>query len=409
MVCVERRYRMIEVTGRFNSAKIYTDVVDEASISQVIALCNQEFSAGSRIRLMPDIHAGAGCTIGTTMTITDKVVPNLVGVDIGCGMETIRVRETHLEMQRLDKLIYEKIPSGFKIRDKSHRYAGQVDLEDLFCAKHVDLLRAEKSVGTLGGGNHFIEVDRDEEGNLYVVVHSGSRHLGKEVASYYQEEGFKILNRTDDKSIQQVIQELKDAGRQKEIQKELKRLKNLKQTEIPRQLAYVSGELFDQYIHDMKLVQRFAALNRQAMIDEIVKGMKLHVEEQFTTVHNYIDTDSMILRKGAVSAKAGEQLLIPINMRDGSLICVGKGNEDWNCSAPHGAGRLMSRAQAKQSFTVSDFKKQMSEVYTTSVNSSTLDECPMAYKDMSDIVENIGPTAEIVKIIKPVYNFKAGE
>ena len=409
MVCVERRYRMIEVTGRFNSAKIYTDVVDEASISQVIALCNQEFSAGSRIRLMPDIHAGAGCTIGTTMTITDKVVPNLVGVDIGCGMETIRVRETHLEMQKLDKLIYEKIPSGFKIRDKSHRYAGQVDLEDLFCAKHVDLLRAEKSVGTLGGGNHFIEVDRDEEGNLYVVVHSGSRHLGKEVASYYQEEGFKILNRTDDKSIQQVIQELKDAGRQKEIQKELKRLKNLKQTEIPRQLAYVSGELFEQYIHDMKLVQRFAALNRQAMIDEIVKGMKLHVEEQFTTVHNYIDTDSMILRKGAVSAKAGEQLLIPINMRDGSLICVGKGNEDWNCSAPHGAGRLMSRAQAKQSFTVSDFKKQMSEVYTTSVNSSTLDECPMAYKDMSDIVENIGPTAEIVKIIKPVYNFKAGE
>lgn len=400
---------MIEVTGRFNSAKIYTDVVDEASISQVIALCNQEFSAGSRIRLMPDIHAGAGCTIGTTMTITDKVVPNLVGVDIGCGMETIRVRETHLEMQRLDKLIYEKIPSGFKIRDKAHRYAGQVDLEDLFCAKHVDLLRAEKSVGTLGGGNHFIEVDRDEEGNLYVVVHSGSRHLGKEVASYYQEEGFKILNRTDDKSIQLMIQELKAAGRQKEIQKELKRLKNLKQTEIPRQLAYVSGELFEQYIHDMKLVQRFAALNRQAMIDEIVKGMKLHVEEQFTTVHNYIDTDSMILRKGAVSAKAGEQLLIPINMRDGSLICVGKGNEDWNCSAPHGAGRLMSRAQAKQSFTVSDFKKQMSEVYTTSVNSSTLDECPMAYKDMSDIVENIGPTAEIVKTIKPVYNFKAGE
>lgn len=400
---------MIEVNGRFNSAKIYTDVVDKASISQVITLCNQEFSAGSRIRLMPDIHAGAGCTIGTTMTITDKVVPNLVGVDIGCGMETIRIRETHLEMQRLDKLIYERIPSGFKIRDKAHRYAERVDLEELFCAKHVDLLRAEKSVGTLGGGNHFIEVDRDEEENLYVVVHSGSRHLGKEVASYYQEEGFKILNRTDDKSIQRMIQELKDAGRQKEIQKELKRLKNLKQTEIPRELAYVSGELFDQYIHDMKLVQRFAALNRQAMIDEIVKGMKLHVEEQFTTVHNYIDTDFMILRKGAVSARAGEQLLIPINMRDGSLICVGKGNEDWNCSAPHGAGRLMSRAQAKQSFTVSDFKKQMSEVYTTSVNSATLDECPMAYKNMTDIVENIGPTAEIVKIIKPVYNFKAGE
>ena len=400
---------MIELKGKYNEAKIFTDIVDEASISQVMLLLNQEFVSGSKIRLMPDIHAGAGCTIGTTMTITDKIVPNLVGVDIGCGMETIRIKEKHLEPQKLDKLIYEKIPSGFNIREKTHKYFDEIDLTELCCYKEIDARRAEKSLGTLGGGNHFIEVDRDEEGNLYVVVHSGSRHLGKEVASYYQEEGFKILNRTDDKSIQQVIQELKDAGRQKEIQKELKRLKNLKQTEIPRQLAYVSGELFDQYIHDMKLVQRFAALNRQAMIDEIVKGMKLHVEEQFTTVHNYIDTDSMILRKGAVSAKAGEQLLIPINMRDGSLICVGKGNEDWNCSAPHGAGRLMSRAQAKQSFTVSDFKKQMSEVYTTSVNSSTLDECPMAYKDMSDIVENIGPTAEIVKIIKPVYNFKAGE
>ena len=400
---------MIEVNGKFNTAKIYTDVVDEASIAQVITLCNQEFTTGSRIRLMPDIHAGAGCTIGTTMTITDKVVPNLVGVDIGCGMETIRLRETHIELQKLDKLIYEKIPSGFNIRDKAHRYVDQIDLSGLCCAKHVDLLRAEKSVGTLGGGNHFIEVDRDEEGNLYVVVHSGSRHLGKEVASYYQEEGYKVLNGTDEASAQRLIAEMKAAGRQKEIQKELKRLKNLKQTSIPRALAYVSGPLFDQYIHDMKLVQQFARLNRKAIMDEIVKGMKLHVAEQFTTIHNYIDTDAMILRKGAVSAKLGEQILIPINMRDGSLICIGKGNEDWNCSAPHGAGRLMSRAQAKQSFTVSEFKKQMLEVYTTSVNSSTLDECPMAYKNMEDIVENIGPTADIVKVIKPVYNFKAGE
>ena len=400
---------MIEVNGKFNTAKIYTDVVDEASIAQVITLCNQEFTTESRIRLMPDIHAGAGCTIGTTMTITDKVVPNLVGVDIGCGMETIRLRETHIELQKLDKLIYEKIPSGFNIRDKAHRYVDQIDLSGLCCANHVDLLRAEKSVGTLGGGNHFIEVDRDEEGNLYVVVHSGSRHLGKEVASYYQEEGYKVLNGTDEASAQRLIAEMKAAGRQKEIQKELKRLKNLKQTSIPRALAYVSGPLFDQYIHDMKLVQQFARLNRKAIMDEIVKGMKLHVAEQFTTIHNYIDTDAMILRKGAVSAKLGEQILIPINMRDGSLICIGKGNEDWNCSAPHGAGRLMSRAQAKQSFTVSEFKKQMSEVYTTSVNSSTLDECPMAYKNMDDIVENIGPTADIVKVIKPVYNFKAGE
>ena len=400
---------MLEVTGKHNQAKIFTDVIDQASIAQVIELCNQEFAAGSRIRLMPDIHAGAGCTIGTTMTITDKVVPNLVGVDIGCGMETIRVREGHMELQKLDKLIYEKIPSGFDIRAKAHRYLDQIDLEELCCARHVDLLRAEKSIGTLGGGNHFIEVDRDDEGQLYVVVHSGSRHLGVEVAKYYQEEGYKALNRTDDGSLQELVAELKVAGRQKEIQKELKRLKNLKRTAVPRQLAYVEGTLFEQYIHDMKLVQRFAELNRQAMIDEIVKGMKLHVEEQFTTIHNYIDTDAMILRKGAVSAKAGERLLIPINMRDGSLLCVGKGNEDWNCSAPHGAGRLMSRAEAKQSFTVSEFKKQMVDVYTTSVSKATLDECPMAYKGMEDILDNIGPTAEVVKIIKPIYNFKAGD
>lgn len=400
---------MIEVNGKYNQAKIFTDVVDQASITQVIELCNQEFTAGSRIRLMPDIHAGAGCTIGTTMTITDKIVPNLVGVDIGCGMETVRLREDHLELQKLDKLIYEKIPSGFDIRARPHRYLEQIELGELCCAHHVDLSRAEKSIGTLGGGNHFIEVDRDDEGRLYVVVHSGSRHLGVEVAKYYQEEGYKILNRTDDGSIQRLVEEMKAAGREKDIQKELKKLKNLKQTAVPQQLAYVEGPLFEQYIHDMKLVQHFAALNRQAMMDEIVKGMKLHVEEQFTTIHNYIDTDTMILRKGAVSAKAGERLLIPINMRDGSLLCVGRGNEDWNFSAPHGAGRLMSRAQAKQSFTVSEFKKQMEQVYTTSVSRATLDECPMAYKGMQDILDNIGPTAQVEKIIKPIYNFKAGD
>ena len=229
------------------------------------------------------------------------------------------------------------------------------------------------------------------------------------MASYYQEAGYKILNRTDDASIEALIAQMKAEGRGKEIQKELKKRKNLKQTNIPKALAYVSGELFDQYIHDMKIVQQFAMLNRQAMVDEIVKGMKLHVEEQFTTIHNYIDTENMILRKGAVSAKAGEQLLIPINMRDGSLLCVGKGNEDWNCSAPHGAGRLMSRAMAKQSFTVSAFKKQMAEIYTTSVSKATLDECPMAYKGMEDILGNIGPTAEVTKIIRPIYNFKAGD
>lgn len=400
---------MIEVQGKYNNAKIFTDVVDSTSIAQVIELCNQEFTAGSRIRMMPDIHAGAGCTIGTTMTITDKVVPNLVGVDIGCGMETVRIREKSVDLQKLDQVIHERVPSGFAIRDKAHDYLNKINLNELCCISHIKMSRAEKSIGTLGGGNHFIEMDKDDDENLYLVIHSGSRHLGVEVANYYQEEGYKALNHADDTAIKELVSRMKAERREKQIEKEIKRVKNLKQTNIPKSLAYVTGELFEQYIHDMKIVQHYAMLNRQAMVDEIVRAMGFHVEEQFTTVHNYIDTEAMILRKGAVSAKAGEKLLIPINMRDGSLICVGKGNEDWNLSAPHGAGRLMSRAEAKRSFTVSEFEKQMAEVYTTSVNKSTLDECPMAYKNMQDILNNIGPTAKVVKIIRPIYNFKAGD
>lgn len=399
---------MIELKGKYNEAKIFTEVVDEASVSQVLLLLNQEFVSGSKIRLMPDIHAGAGCTIGTTMTITDKVVPNLVGVDIGCGMETIKIKETHIELQKLDKLIYEKIPSGFNIREKTHRYFNETNLEDLFCYKYIDTRRAEKSLGTLGGGNHFIEANKDDDGNIYIVVHSGSRHLGLEVANYYQEEGYKTLNGSAKKDIDNLIANLKVHGREREIQKSIAALKSIKRTNIPKQLAYVSGELFGQYIHDMKIVQRYAELNRRAIIDVIVKGMKIHVVDQFTTIHNYIDTDAMILRKGAVSARENEKLLIPINMRDGSLICVGKGNDDWNQSAPHGAGRLMSRSAAKEAFTVSEFKNQMSGIYTTSVNKDTLDECPMAYKGMDDIVNNISDTVDIVQVIRPIYNFKAG-
>ena len=342
------------------------------------------------------------------MTISDKIVPNLVGVDIGCGMETIRIKEKNIELQKLDKLIYEKIPSGFNIREKAHRYFKEINLEELYCYKHIDVARAEKSMGTLGGGNHFIEADRDDDGNIYIVVHSGSRHLGLETANYYQERGYRELNGSAEEDVNALIADLKAQGREREIQRSIKSLKNTKRTAIPKALAYVSGELFEHYIHDMKIIQEYARLNRQAMIDEIIKGMKLHVVEQFTTIHNYIDTDDMVLRKGAVSAKAGEKLLIPINMRDGSLICVGRGNDDWNQSAPHGAGRLMSRAAAKESFTVSEFKKQMNGIYTTSVNNSTLDECPMAYKSIDDITDNIGDTVEITKIIKPIYNFKAG-
>ncbi len=400
---------MLEIKGKYNTAKIFTDIVDQESIAQIMLLCNQEITSGSKIRIMPDIHAGAGCTVGTTMTITDKVIPNLVGVDIGCGMELIKIKEKHIELQKLDKLIYQKIPSGFSIREKAHPFIKQSSLNNLYCYKEINMLRAEKSLGTLGGGNHFIEADKDEEGNIYIVIHSGSRHLGLEVANYYQREGYRQLNGSSKADIDALIQQLKAEGRDKEIQKSVAALKNVKRTHIPKDMAYVQGDLFDKYIHDMKIIQEFAMLNRKAMMDEIIRGMKLHVVDQFTTIHNYIDIEAMILRKGAVSAKKGEQLLIPINMRDGSLICVGKGNDEWNCSAPHGAGRLMSRSKARQSFTVSSFKSEMEGIYTTSVGKQTLDECPMAYKSMDDIVNNIGDTVEIETIIKPIYNFKAGE
>lgn len=400
---------MIELRGRYGTAKVFTDIIDEKAVAQIIALLNQPMAEGQKIRIMPDVHAGAGCTIGTTMTITDKVVPNLVGVDIGCGMETVKLREKHIEVQKLDKLIYEKIPSGFGIRKKPHRYIGETDLSQLYCFDKINADRAELSLGTLGGGNHFIEADKGEDGSIYIVIHSGSRHLGVETASYYQKEAYRRLNGSAMKDVDELVERLKREGKDRQIESAIKALKNTKHTDIPKELAYCEGDLFEMYIHDMKIVQQFAMLNRKAMMNEIIKGMGLHVDEQFTTIHNYIDTDSMILRKGAVSAKAGEKLLIPINMRDGSLICIGKGDPDWNCSAPHGAGRLMSRSEAKQSFTVSEFKKQMSGIYTTSVSSATLDECPMAYKSLTDITDNIGDTADIAEVIKPIYNFKAGE
>ena len=368
---------MLELQGKYASAKVFTDVVDSESISQVINLLNQPYVEGSKVRMMPDIHAGAGCTIGTTMTIKDKICPNLVGVDIGCGMETIRLKETHIEPQKLDKVIREGILSGFSIRSVPHRYAKEIDLSQLCCAKKVNTDRAYHSIGTLGGGNHFIEANKDGDGNIYIVVHSGSRHLGLEIANFYQEAAFKALTSYNHEEIETAIEKLKADGRQKEIQAVLKSMKS-KHSPVPKPLAYVEGELFEQYLH-------------------------------VTTIHNYIDVDNMILRKGSVSAQAGERLLIPINMRDGSLLCTGKGNPDWNFSAPHGAGRLMSRSAAKEAFTVSEFKKQMAGIYTTSVGRSTLDECPMAYKGMDDIVGNIEPTVTVDAVIKPIYNFKAGD
>ena len=368
---------MIELKGSCNTAKVFVSELDSATEGQVRALCELPFLKESRIRVMPDTHAGKGCTIGTTMTLHGCVVPNMVGVDIGCGMETLILENRRMELPKLDSLIHAEIPSGMKVRQKPHRFAEEAGLNALRCAKHVREGYAAQSVGTLGGGNHFIEVDKDEDGRLYLVIHTGSRHLGVEVCEYYQNAGFQALRKQG--------------------------------SDIAQAVAYVSGELFDDYIHDMKIVQRFADLNRRAIAETIVKGMKLDVADRFTTIHNYIDTDNMILRKGAISARAGERMLIPINMRDGSLLCTGLGNDDWNQSAPHGAGRLYSRNEAKNQFTVNEFKKQMQGIFTTSVNKDTLDECPMAYKSMESIVENIGPTAKIERVIRPVYNFKAGK
>lgn len=284
---------MLELQGKYASAKVFTDVVDSESISQVINLLNQPYVEGSKVRMMPDIHAGAGCTIGTTMTIKDKICPNLVGVDIGCGMETIRLKETHIEPQKLDKVIREGIPSGFAIRSAPHRYAKEIDLSQLCCTKKVNTDRAYHSIGTLGGGNHFIEANKDDDGNIYIVVHSGSRHLGLEIANFYQEAAFKALTSYSHEEVEAAIEQLKADGRQKEIQAVLKSMKS-KHSPVPKSLAYVEGELFEQYLHDMKIAQRFAGLNRQAMMDTIVKGMGFHVIEQFTTIHNYIDVDNMI-------------------------------------------------------------------------------------------------------------------
>ena len=356
---------MQEVKGKYNTAKVFTDNLEESGREQIVRLCDQPYAKDSRIRMMPDVHAGAGCTIGTTMTITDKVCPNLVGVDIGCGMETLVIKadspvSENFDPEKLDKCIRKNIPVGREVRKPGHlhKFVDEIEFGKIRCRK-ANIGNARRSLGTLGGGNHFIEADRDEAGNLYIVVHSGSRHLGLEVANYYQDMAWRQLNHTEDSDIRAAIEKLKAEGRREEIEALLPGIKAAVCTNIPQALAYAEGRLFEEYINDMKILQKFAAFNRKAMIDTISVGLRLDkhdVIDQFTTIHNYIDTDAMILRKGAVSAKKGEKLLIPINMRDGSLVCVGKGNEDWNCSAPHGAGRVMGRKEARYKLRMEDFE-----------------------------------------------------
>src|SRR5574344_2063346 len=394
---------MIEINRKYNNAIIYTDNVEQTAISQIIELCNQEFVKDSNIRIMPDCHAGAGCTIGTTMTIKDKVVPNLVGVDIGCGMLTVTLKDKEIDFQKLDNIIRKYVPNGQNVRETYNKNNTKVDLTKLLCKNYINMDRAMKGLGTLGSGNHFIEINKDDEGYLYLVIHSGSRYLGKQVAEYYKELAYKTLSNNSINKIE-LIARLKREGKQYQIQEELKKIKPIK---VNKQLAYLEGQNLKDYLYDMRIVQEYATINRITMAEDIITRMGLNTDYCFTTTHNYIDLDNMILRKGAISAQKDEIVLIPMNMRDGSLICKGKGNKNWNYSAPHGAGRILSRSKAKDKITLDEFKDSMEGIWSSSVCESTIDESPMTYKPMQEIIDNIGDTVDIIDIIKPLYNFKS--
>lgn len=379
---------------------IYAETFEYEAYEQVKKLCNSEAYQNETIRIMPDAHAGKGCTVGTTMTITDKVTPNLVGVDIGCGMLTVILKDKDINLGRIDEVITNSIPSGFNVHEKSMK---AFNFDKLRCKKHVGIERASLSIGSLGGGNHFIEVGKSTEGKLYLIIHSGSRKLGGDVCKYYQDKAFQNANEMS-KVKAEMVRSLKAQGREKEIDFELKKIQK---PSADKDLAFLTGKDFDDYMNDMSIVQNFASLNRETMAAIIIKEMSLQEFHRFETIHNYIDFKRMILRKGAVSAEAREMLLIPINMRDGSLLCIGKGNEEWNYSAPHGAGRLMSRSKAKQAIGMKEFAESMNGVYTSSVSTETLDEAPQAYKSMEEIINAIGDTVEVIGVIKPIYNFKA--
>jgi tRNA-splicing ligase RtcB len=403
---------MIKVKGKFNEAIIYTDDVDETTLQQVERLLNQEFTQGSNIKIMPDCHAGIGCVIGTTMTITDKIVPNLVGVDIGCGLNVIELNKIDINLIKLDEFITNNIPSGFDVNDRV--LDDSIDLSKMKCYSHLKnknyLMR---SIGSLGGGNHFIEIDVDDEGNKYLIIHSGSRNLGTQVAEYYQREAVryhknKILDIELEKN--RIIEEYHKTGRKKEIDKALKKLSKKKiDIGMPEELAYLEGKLFNDYLHDMEICQKFASLNRETMAKTIIKYLGLDYEtlSKFETIHNYINLDDMILRKGAISAYKDQRLIIPINMKDGCIIGLGKSYAPYNFSAPHGAGRLMSRREAFRELSLKEFEDSMKGIYSTSVTKDTLDEAPFVYKPIEMIIDNIGDTVEIEKIVKPIYNFKA--
>ena len=398
------------IQGKYNKANVYASIIDDITISQVEELLNQEFIKKSHIAIMPDCHAGKGCVIGTTMTIVDKVVPNLVGVDIGCGMLTIKLGDINIDFEKLDNYIHQNIPCGQEVYE--HTVRSNVDINLLKCYPHLDnKKRLHSSIGTLGGGNHFIEIDIDDENNKYLVVHSGSRNLGTQVAEYYQDVAIKYHVDKFYAEQRLQIQILKQEGKKKDIEKYIKEKKQEFDDNFNESLAYLEGKHFEDYLFDMDICQKFASENRYTIAKKILAflGLNINDYEQFETIHNYINMNDKILRKGAISAYKDEIVLIPINMKDGSIIAKGKSNKEYNYSAPHGAGRLYSRSKAKKEINLVDYIKVMEGIYSTTVSYKTIDESPFAYKSINDILENIKDTVDVVKIIKPLYNFKAEE
>ncbi|MBR0521623.1 MAG: RtcB family protein [Firmicutes bacterium] len=400
---------MFEIKGTVTTAVCYARVVEDEAIEQIRRMCSYALTEGSRVRIMPDVHSGAGCTIGTTMTVVDKACPNVVGVDIGCGMYTVRLADRDIDFEKVDAACH-FVPSGMNVWEgRIERF----DLTRLRCFRSLrDTKRLERSLGTLGGGNHFIEIDRASDGTYYLVIHSGSRNLGKQVAELYQKLAVDHHAGKEDyfQRRDKIIRTYKEEGRRSEIQGALKALEkeyHAKVSAVPEDICWLYGTYLDDYLHDVEICQTFARRSREKMAEIILERTGMTAVEAFHTIHNYIDTEEMILRKGAIAAHAGEKVLIPINMRDGSVIAVGRGNPEWNYSAPHGAGRIMSRTKAKETIDMEAYRQSMAGIYTTSVNEDTIDEAPMAYKSLNDIIDVIRDSVDVLDIMKPVYNFKA--
>jgi len=405
----ERRKTMLEIKGAVTTAICYANIIEEEAVEQIRRMCDQEFTKDCQVRIMPDVHAGKGCTIGTTMTVKDKAVPNVVGVDIGCGMYTVNLGKQEIDLERFDAACH-FVPSGMRAWEgRQERFP----LTELRCYRSLERTKwIERSLGTLGGGNHFIEIDRASDGTNYLVIHTGSRNLGKQTAEIYQKLAVELNQGKEEyfKKKDALIAQYKAAGRRKEIQQALLELHwKHKPLSVPEDLCYVYGSYFEDYLHDVEICQEFAVRNRELIAEILLERTGLSGEGGFHTIHNYIDTEEMILRKGAIAAHDGEKVLIPINMRDGSVLAVGKGNQEWNYSAPHGAGRVMSRKKAKASLSMEDYEAAMEGIYTTSVNENTLDEAPSAYKSLDDIIGVIRDSVDVIEIMKPIYNFKASD